>query len=148
MPARMLYHQNLFSEVFYMQLTRLLSKQFLLLMCMTLVLMGKAHATKYSDILLDIVQNCITQEAKNYCQKCRAPLAESVCESEKTCKKISQTHIKLGISVGEKNGMYGKKHSKESIEKNKENYVVVPVPDPRETVVAASPMFKVVVNAA
>lgn len=62
----------------------------LLLLCMALGLLGHAHATKYSDILLDIVQNCITQDSANYCQKCRAPLAESICESEKSCRKTTQ----------------------------------------------------------
>ena len=64
--------------------------QALLLVYMTLGLWGNAHATKYSDILLDIVQNCITQDAANYCQKCRAPIAESVCEAEKSCRKTTQ----------------------------------------------------------
>lgn len=73
-----------------MQLTWKSGQQLLLLICTTLSLCGNANATKYSDILLDIVQNCITQDSANYCQKCRAPIAESVCESEKTCRKTTQ----------------------------------------------------------
>ena len=62
----------------------------LLLMCMTLVLWGHAHATKYSDILLDIVQNCTSPPSANYCQKCRAPVASAMCGNENSCQKTTE----------------------------------------------------------
>ena len=62
----------------------------LLLVCMTLGLGGNAYATKYSDILLDIVQNCTAPPSANYCQKCRAPVASAMCGNENSCQKTTE----------------------------------------------------------
>ena len=62
----------------------------LLLVCMTLGLWGQAHATKYSDILLDIVQNCIAPQSANYCKKCRTPVASAMCGNENSCQKTTE----------------------------------------------------------
>lgn len=62
----------------------------LLLVCMTLGLWGSANATKYSDILLDIVQNCIAPQSANYCQKCRAPVASALCGNQDSCQKTTE----------------------------------------------------------
>ncbi len=62
----------------------------LLLVCMTLGLGGTANATKYSDILLDIVQNCTAPQSANYCQKCRAPVVSALCGNENSCQKTTE----------------------------------------------------------
>lgn len=62
----------------------------LLLMYMTLGLWGNALATKYSDILLDIVQNCTAPQSANYCQKCRALVASAMCGNENSCQKTTE----------------------------------------------------------
>jgi len=65
-------------------------RQVLLLMCLALGLWGNAHATKYSDILLDIVQNCTVPQSANYCKKCRAPVASAMCGNENSCQKTTE----------------------------------------------------------
>ena len=42
-------------------------------------------ANPKSDILLEIVQNCLNTKAENYCQQCRSPQLSANCSSQPTC---------------------------------------------------------------
>ncbi len=42
-------------------------------------------ATKKSDILLEIVQNCLNIKTTNYCQQCRAPQLSANCPGISSC---------------------------------------------------------------
>ena len=42
-------------------------------------------ANPKSDILLDIVQNCLNTKAENYCLQCRSPQLSAHCSSQPTC---------------------------------------------------------------
>jgi len=50
-----------------------------------LVYSENSLATKQSDILLEIVQNCLNIKTPNYCQQCRAPQLTAKCASQSSC---------------------------------------------------------------
>jgi len=50
-----------------------------------LVFSTHSLATNQSDILLDIVQNCLNTKTQNYCQQCRAPQLLANCSVHSSC---------------------------------------------------------------
>jgi CDP-diacylglycerol pyrophosphatase len=50
-------------------------------------LLAPVHALERSDILLDIVSNCVDPARANYCAKCRVPRSDAVCGDVLDCKK-------------------------------------------------------------
>lgn len=55
-------------------------------LCIHLLVYSKATlASKKSDILLEIVQNCLNVKTTNYCQLCRAPQLSANCSGTPSC---------------------------------------------------------------
>jgi len=50
-----------------------------------LVYVEATHAGNKSDILLEIVQNCLNVKTTNYCQLCRAPQLSANCSGTSSC---------------------------------------------------------------
>jgi len=56
-------------------------------MFLAIVFLPSAFALDRSDILLDLVSNCVDPSPKNYCQLCRAPRNDAGCGEVLECKK-------------------------------------------------------------
>ena len=55
-------------------------------LCIHLLVYSEATlASKKSDILLEIIQNCLNVKTTNYCQLCRAPQLSANCSGTSSC---------------------------------------------------------------
>ncbi len=59
----------------------------MVLLGLGLALYAPAHALERSDILLDIVSNCVDPAHANYCTLCRVPRNDAACGAALDCKK-------------------------------------------------------------
>ena len=65
---------------------RFLSRFVFAYLCILLLVYSDATlASKKSDILLEIVQNCFNVKTTNYCQLCRAPQLSANCSGTSSC---------------------------------------------------------------
>ena len=65
---------------------RILSRFAFAYLCIHLLMYSEATlASKKSDILLEIVQNCLNIKTTNYCQLCRAPQLSANCSGISSC---------------------------------------------------------------